>query len=130
MENKHSIQNVSYVYGNVKISAASKFIVKHPYRVYIGITSAKQIVIEQRFTMDKNNDYYAFSNGGVKYDLSHMEMDGFDKDYDHDLSGFSVGDYVIMELNPIEKILKYHMMEKDESFIVSKTVIQFYYILQ
>ena len=100
-------------YGNVKISAASKFIhcwkfkiVKYPYCIYIGITSATKIDVERRFTFDEDNDYYAFSNGGYKYDLKHATYDGYDKSK---LKGFYTDDYVLMELNPIQRTLKYYV---------------------
>ena len=112
-------------HGVVKISCSSKFIhiwkfkiLKHPWFTYIGITSAKEIDVENRFTLDTDNQYYAFSNGGYKYDLLHIIDDGYNDEYDGEqgifCAGFDRDDFVIMELNPINKTLQYYVIpEKD-----------------
>ena len=113
-------------HGVVKISCSSNFIhiwkfkiINHPWFTYIGITSATEIDVETRFTLDTDNEYYAFSNGGYKYDLLHAIDDGYNDEYDAEqgdwCEGFAHDDFVIMELNPIKKTLQYYVIPEQGS---------------
>ena len=48
--------------------------------MYIGITDAKVINVEDRFTFHENNEYYAYAIGGLKYALGHVDKTGYDGD--------------------------------------------------
>lgn len=108
----------SFAIGNFKVSASSQFIyrwkfkmVKYPYWVFIGITSATNIDVDKLLFLDSKHDHYAFSNGGLKYNVKYGHQTGFDQNPDW---GFDVDDYVIMELNPKENSLKYYVIRRDD----------------
>ena len=103
-------------YGIQAISAQSKYlyswrfkIVKQAWFTYIGITSSKKkyINLEQKFTSDCSDPYYAFSDSGYKYALSHGIGVGY--------GGFESGDVVIMECDPMKKTLKFYVIKQKKT---------------
>ena len=76
--------------------------------VCIGITSAENIDVNKRFTTSETHDFYAYSNGGYKYDL--LKKAGIAWG-----NGFVADDFVKMIVNPLEKTIEY-CVSTDEDF--------------
>ena len=115
VELKNGDYDYRSVYGKLNIDAKSDCIYnwefkigKEAYGYYIGITSAKTMDTEIRFVDTEEDDYYAYSNGGYKYDLPNRDKDGYGTS-----SGFSNDNHVIMELNVALKVLTFRVIGKD-----------------
>ena len=79
--------------------------------IFIGISSKKDINVETGIEwQDGTDDYYAFSNGGGKYDINNKYGVWTDES-----RGFGVNNYVIMRVNPSKQTVRFSASDKKET---------------